>query len=191
VRASLRRRACARGRAVARDLRGHRVDGHAVHERRLRQTRGLEHGGCHVDRVVKLRTDLTLRLDALRPVDDGTVACAAEMRGDLLGPLVGRVHRVRPGHGVVVVRIRRAELVDALDQELRRHQFGRFADRLLVERAEQRPLGRSAVVADDVIDERVVEDVELLQPVEQPADMVVGVLQESGIDLHLAPQNGL
>jgi hypothetical protein len=43
------------------------------------------------------------RLDPVRPVDDRAVARAAPVRGDLLGPLIRRVHRVRPADGVVVV----------------------------------------------------------------------------------------
>ena len=54
-----------------------------------------------------------------------------------------------------------------------------------------RALGRRAVVADDVVDQRVVEDAELLQAVEQPADVVVGVLHEAGVDFHLAAQDRL
>jgi type II secretory pathway component PulC len=61
----------------------------------------------------------------------------------------------------------------------------------LVVGAVQRALGRGAVVADDVVDERIAEDVELLQAIEQPSDMVVGVLHEPRIDLHLAAQDGL
>ena len=52
-------------------------------------------------------------------------------------------------------------------------------------------LGRGAVVADDVVDERVVEDAELLQCVEQPADVVVGVFHEARVDLHLPAQHRL
>ena len=47
-------------------------------------------------------------------------------------------------------------------------------------------LGAGAVVADDHVDQRVVEDAELLQRVEQPADVVVGVGEEPGVHLHLA-----
>ena len=51
--------------------------------------------------------------DAVGPVDDGAVARSAPVGGDLLGPLVGRVHGMRPAHGVVVVRLRAAELIIA------------------------------------------------------------------------------
>ena len=77
-------------------------------------------------------------------------------------------------------------------QELRRLERGRAVevDHLVVG-AVQRALGRRAVVADDVVDQRVVEQVQLLQRIEQPADMVVGILQEPGVDLHLPAQHRL
>ena len=55
----------------------------------------------------------------------------------------------------------------------------------------RRALGGGAVVADDVVDERVVEDAELVEGVDEPADVVVGVLQEAGVDLHLAGEHRL
>ena len=61
----------------------------------------------------------------------------------------------------------------------------------LVEPAVQRPLGARAVVADDVVDQRVVEELEVVERVDEPADVVVGVLEEAGVDLHLAGEHGL
>ena len=61
----------------------------------------------------------------------------------------------------------------------------------LVEAAVRRTFGRGAVVADDVVDERVVEDLEVVEGVDQPADVVVGVLEEAGVHLHLARQHRL
>ena len=55
-----------------------------------------------------------------------------------------------------------------------------------LKRSVDRALGGGAVVADDVVDERVLEDAEILERVDQPADVVVGVLEEAGVDLHLA-----
>ena len=165
---------------------------HAVHRDRLGQSRRLEDGRRDVDDVVELRADLALGLDALRPVDDRAVARAAPVRGDLLGPLVGGVHRVRPAHRVVVVGLRARRVCRACHQELRRLEGCQAVEvGHLVVRAVERALGRGAVVADDVVDQRVVEDAELLQPVEQAADVVVGVLQEAGVDFHLAAQDGL
>ena len=123
---------------------------------------------------------------------DGAVARAAPVRGDLLGPLIRRVHRPGPAYCVMAVRSFAAELI-----ELGRHELGRF-DRghavevgHLVERALQRAFRRCAVVADDQIDQRVVEDVHVLQCIDQPADMMIGVLHEGGVDLHLALEGGL
>ena len=53
------------------------------------------------------------------------------------------------------------------------------------------PLSRRPVVAQDVEHQRVVEDVERLERVDQAADVVVGVLEEPGVDLHLTGQHRL
>ena len=66
-----------------------------------------------VDDVVELGADAALVLDPRGPGDDQAVARAAEVGGDLLGPLERRVHRVRPADRVVVERRRPAELVHA------------------------------------------------------------------------------
>ena len=57
--------------------------------------------------------------------------------------------------------------------------------RQLVEGAGDRALQARAVVPEDVDDERVVELAHLLDRVEQPADVPVGVLLEARVDLHL------
>jgi hypothetical protein len=48
-----------------------------------------------------------------------------------------------------------------------------------------------AVVADDVVDNRVVEDSEVIDRIDQPADVMIGVLQEAGVHLHLPGQHRL
>ena len=53
------------------------------------------------------------------------------------------------------------------------------------------PSRRGAVVADDVVDQRVVEHLELLECVHEPADVVVGVLEEAGVHLHLPREHRL
>ena len=45
-----------------------------------------------------------------------------------------------------------------------------------------RALGGGAVVPDDVVDERVLEDAEVVERVDQPPDVVVGVLEEAAAD---------
>ena len=114
------------------------------------------------------------------------------MRGHLLGPLVRRVHRVCPADRVVVVRRRSSELVDPGRHELGRLQVIRTVeDEHLVERPVDGALRRGPVVADDVVDQRVIQDAEILDRIHQPPDMVVGVLQEPGIHLHLTGQHRL
>ena len=61
----------------------------------------------------------------------------------------------------------------------------------LVERPVEGSLGGGAIVADDVVDDRVVEDLEVGEGVDQPADVMVGVLQEPGVHLHLPGQHRL
>ena len=38
----------------------------------------------------------------------------------------------------------------------------------------------------EAVDQRVVEDAEVLERVEEPPEVMVGVLEEAGVDLHLA-----
>ena len=92
----------------------------------------------------------------------------------------------------MVVGRRRPELRDARDHDLRRFQgVGAVQLDQLVETAMQPALRRRAVVADHHVDQRVVEDLELVERVDQAADMVIGVFQEAGVDLHLARQHRL
>ena len=143
----------------------------------LRNARHLEHGRREVDHMRELRAQATLLLDASRPVDDRPVASAAPVRRDLLRPLERRVHRPGPADRVVVVGVRGPPLVDPCAQEL-----GRLDDVAhpvqadhLVEGALDRAFGGGAVVADDAEDQRVVEDPELLEGVDDATDVVVGV----------------
>ena len=55
----------------------------------------------------------------------------------------------------------------------------------------QRALSGRAIVADDVVDQRVIEQIELLQRIHQPANMVIGILHEPGVNLHLPDEHGL
>ena len=187
---AFRRVAVVEGVAHAHALVGLLVD--AVDRLGLREPRGLEDGGRDVDDVMELVAQLAARLDARGPVHDRAVARPAPVRGDLLGPLVRRVHRVRPADRVVVVGLRRPELVDPLGHELGRLQRAGAVERdQLVEAAVHATLGARPVVADDVVDERVLEDAEVLERVEQPPDVMVGVLHEAGVDLHLPGEHRL
>src|SRR5215204_2233425 len=151
-----------RTRVLERTHHAHSVQRHlldAMDADRLWQPRCFQYRRGDIVHVVELRTYLAASLEAVRPVHDRAVAGAAPVRGYLLRPLIRRVHRMRPTHSVVVVGFGRAELLDP-----RRHELGRLHRRRpvqgqeLVESAVQRALGGGTVVADDVVDERVVED---------------------------------
>ena len=159
----------------------------AVDEVGLREPGDIEHGRGDVDDVVELMASLSTRLNPVGPRDNGAVARTAPVRRDLLGPLVGRTHRVGPADRIVVVRRRAAEAVDVCDEELGRLEVrGAVEHEHLVDAAHDPALGTGTVVADDHVDERVVEGVEGVEGVEHATDVMVGVLEESGVNLHLA-----
>ena len=116
-------------------------------------------------------------------MDDQRVAGAAEVAGDLLGPLERSVHRPGPADRDMRLARRPADLVQPLDRafqaELHAEQAGKFAERPL-----QPSFGAGAVVADDVEDQRVVEFAGSGQAVDIAADLGIGVLHESGVVLH-------
>jgi hypothetical protein len=116
---------------------------------------------------------------AARAADDGLLT----LRGRFAPiPDAGRlaVRARSKQEGASMARDGRPDLVD-----LGHHELGGFElrpaveVRHLVERALQGALGRGAVVADDAEDQRVVEDVQLLQGVDEPADVIVRVLKET------------
>ena len=140
----------------------HRLLRGPVHDLGLRDTGRFEDRRPDVDAVRELGAQPTGVLDPFRPGDHHAVARAAEVGGNLLAPLEGRVPRPRPG-GRVVRRVRvgapRVEPAVVLDQ--RELLLGGECDpvlhRQLVERAGDRALQARAVVAEDVDHERVLE----------------------------------
>ena len=93
-----------------------------------------------------------------------------------------RVPGPRPAPGVVVVGPRAAQLVDLREVllEALRHLV---EEEHLVEGSGDAALGRGAVVGDHH-DQRVVELADLLERVEDAAEVVVGMGDEAGVDLH-------
>ena len=141
----------------------------------------LEHGGHHVDRVRVLAADLALGLDALGPVHDEPVGDAAAV-GLPLPPPERRVARERPAPRVVVEVLGAAEVVEG--GEVLLEVVGHVVEELvLVHRAVRSALGAGPVVGDDH-DDGVVQLAQVVQEVQHPSDLVVGVLEESGEDLH-------
>jgi hypothetical protein len=61
----------------------------------------------------------------------------------------------------------------------------------LVEAAVGGALRGRPVIADDVEDQRVIEDTEIIDRVDDATDFVVSLFEEAGVDLHLPGQNWL
>jgi hypothetical protein len=123
------------------------------------------------------------------------VARAAEVPCDQLGGLVGRVTGPDPSGVIHVVGLGRTEYAEAaqlfqgLNMLLRRQGNAilceRFADRAVL------AFDRSAVVAPDVEDQRIVAVAELLDFIRDAAALRIHVLGESGKHLDPPPLEGL
>ncbi len=118
-----------------------------------------------------------------RPGDDERVARPTTVGLALPAP-EGRVARPRPTPRVVVEVLRAADLVDDLEAVLER-LLGVVEELCLVGGAGRAALRARAVVRDDH-DQGVVELPLLLEVVEQATEVVVGMAQEAGEDLHVA-----
>jgi hypothetical protein len=95
----------------------------------------------------------------------------------------------RPARRIVVVGLRRAQLVD--HRQVLLDRVGEpVGELVLVDRAVRAALARSAVVG-RVEDERVLELPRVLEVLDDPADLVVGVLAEARIHLGHAGEQRL
>ena len=141
-----------------------------------------------VGAVVVLAADLAPGLDAGRPVDHQRVAHAALVAVALEHPVRGREAH-RPAGRVVVVGRRGPQLVEHGQVVLDRVRVG-VEELVLVDRAVGAALARGAVVG-GVEDQGVVELARLLQVVDDPADLGVGVLREAGEHLGHAGEQPL
>ena len=97
----------------------HRRLGDSVDRRRALHAEDIEYGGNHVDHVGELRADLTLRLDALGPVDDQGYGNAAASRL-ALPATKGRVSGPGPATDNGRERIRPPPIVDRRRRHLER-----------------------------------------------------------------------
>ena len=159
----------------------------AVDLDRRRDAGELEQRRHDVDDVVELPADAALVLDLGRPGDRHAVLGPAEEGRDLLGPLERRVEGPGPRDGVVRVGLVVAPLVVV------RHVFGSgridaVERQHLVPGAHRRALGRSAVVAADVDDDRIVELAHVVDSLDDATDLVVGVGEVGGVDVGLLDQ---
>ena len=152
----------------------------------------LQHRRRNVDAMRELRAHVRVGPQPVRPGDDHRIARPAEMARHLLAPLKRRVTGVRPRGGDMRSGVLPADrldpavlLIDQLELLLG-IEHDAVEERHLVKRAGDRALHARAVITPDVEDQRVLEIAHLLDRVQQPADVPVGVLLIAGIDLHLA-----
>ena len=153
---------------------------HALDRLGLLDAEAVQQRGDDVDGVVVLVADLAARAHAGGPGDDARVGGAAVERVAL--PHLERgVERHRPPGRVVVVGLGAAQLVQhgQVGGQVVRDAVHELA---LVDRAVRAALAAGPVVRHDHHD-RVLQLVDLLHVVQQPADLVVRVGQEAGVDL--------
>ncbi len=132
--------------------------------------------------MVPLVAHLAAGGDPVAPPHDHPVAGAPEVR-DLLGPGVRRVHGQGPPGRVDPVRRGVAQRVEA-GGHVGGVVLDPVSDQVLAEGAAGSALAGGAVVAEQVEDQGVVEHLEVVQGVDQPADLHVGVLGEACVGLH-------
>ena len=147
-------------------------------------------GRDHVVHVVKLRARRRVGLDLRGPPNGHRVAGAAKVRSEELGPLVGRAAGPGPAGVILVVGLGRTEHIEAakLIERLDVHRNGGRNAVLRQQLADGAVLAfrRGAVVTPDVEDQSVVAVAEVLDFIDEPADMVVCMLGIAGGDLHQA-----
>src|SRR5439155_16288686 len=128
----------------------------AIHHFRKRQTDCFEHSRCNIYDVTKLRPDLALGLDSFGPVHYQSVAGAAPMRSNLLGPLKRSIQSMRPANGIVRESIWTSPVIDMI------HHLGSSANNAiqchhLVVRSFRPAFGARAVIAYNVDEESVTQ----------------------------------
>ena len=156
----------------------------AVDDFGLRDAGCFENGRHDVDDVVELTADAALVVDMAGPGYRHALLGTPEMRRHLFHPLERRVHRPCPGRRKMRERlVRSPERVPEI-LGLHRHrdaiEGGEF-----VRRTVEHAFRARTVVAADVDNQRVVELPHILDRLDDPADLVVGVGEVSPIDIRL------
>ena len=162
----------------------HRTLLDAVDRLRLRNAGRFEDRRSDVDDVMELTADAADVIDVARPGDGHALGRAAEVRRHLLHPFERRVERPRPWRGEMRVGAFRSP--ERIPEKL---VFDRHLDavegRELVRRAVEHALRARAVVAADVDDQGVVELAEVLDRLDDAADLVVCIRLVGAIDVRL------
>ncbi len=160
----------------------------ALHDLGQLHAEQVVHRRDDVGRVQELVPELAPGLDSLRPRDDQRIRDAA-LEVVALPHLERRVEGPRPADRIVVVGPRRAEVVDVLQVLLDR--VGDAVEELVLVDGAVRPALAARAVVGDEDDDRVLELARLLEEVEQPPDLVIGVREEARVHLGHAAEEPL
>ena len=153
-------------------------------------TGGIEDGRRDIDDVMELAADAALILDALGPGYRHALCRPAIVRSHLLHPLERRGHRPRPAGREV-----REGLVgppERVPEELGINLHGDAVEGgELVRCAVAQAFGARPVVAGNVDDEGVVELTQVLNRLDEAADLMVRIGEEGGVNVHLLDEQPL
>ena len=142
------------------------------------QANNLKDGRYDIGGVVVLVTHLALGFDALGPVDHHRIAGTAGVLRVTLEHLERGGERRGPARRVVVVSLGSAELVVILEVLLEAVRIA-VEELVLIDRSVRSALPGCAVVG-TVEDQRVLQLTGLLEVVDDPADLDIGVFREPG-----------
>ena len=152
-------------------------------------------GRNHVIHVQELGTRRGVGLDPCGPTDGQRIARPTEMRGDELGRLIRRTARPSPTSVIHRVGFRRAERVETAKRvECRNLLFRCRGNAILRQKlADGAVLAfrGGAVVAPDIKDQGVIAVTELIDFIDDAADLRVGVFGKSSEHFHEATLEGL
>lgn len=164
----------------------HALDGRlgdAADFRRRLDLQGVQYRRQQIDGVSVLRADFPFCLDTLWPMHDERIADTSAV-GFPLPALERGVARPGPAPGVMIEILRAAQIVQRLEigfQGLRHI----VEELVFVDRAGGAALGAGAVVGDHH-HQGVVQLAKAFDEIQQPANVMVGMLQKPGEDFHHA-----
>src|SRR6266516_3509003 len=128
----------------------------AIHHLWKRQTGGFQYSRCNIYHVTKLWADLAFSFDSFGPMHYHSVAGAAPMRSNLLGPLERSIQGMRPANGIVRESIRASPIIDMI------HHLGSSTNNAiqrhhLIVRPFRSALRARSVIAYNVDEESVIQ----------------------------------
>src|SRR5437773_3124471 len=128
----------------------------AIHHLGKRQANCFQYSGCDIYHVTKLWADLPFSFDSFGPMHYHSVARAAPMRSNLLGPLERSIQGMRPANGIVRESIWASPVIYMI------HHLGSIPNNAiqrhhLIVRPFRSTFGARSVIAHNVNEQGVIE----------------------------------